>query len=159
MKKVLSVVLAVFMLTAVLALSVAAEDHPSVDARDYFVIEINVDTNGGGNAIVNNNTVQKGKEIKFTANPEDGNEFDHWEIEGDYEIVEGDLNSPVIVIRPKGDIKTLAHFKNAGPKKDDEKTSPTTGYNMNAVVAVMAVVVTVSAAAVVVTGKKYYSAK
>ena len=148
------------MLSAVLAFSVSAGDgYPSVEARDYFVIDIEVDEDEGGNAIVDNNTVDKGGEIKITANPDEGNEFDYWEIEGEYEFVEGDLHSPVIVIRPKGDIKAIAHFKGAGPKKDGENTSPTTGYNMSATVAVLAVVLTVSACAVAVTGKKYFSAK
>ena len=147
------------MLTAVFAVTVAAEEYPSPSDRDYYVIEVTADE--GGTANTDNPTVPKGDTTKITAKPGDGYEFSGWKFEGDFEWVEGDANSAVIVIRPKGDVKFTATFKGAGVKPDGGKTSPTTGIvdNANFAVVVLAVVISVSAAAVVVTGRKHFSVK
>lgn len=157
MKKVLSVLLVVLMLTAVFAVAAAATDneYPSPSDRDYFVVEVNVDGNGTGT--VDNPTPPKGDTVKLVAKPGDGAEFKGWTFEGEFEWVEGDANSLTIVIRPKEDLKFIAHFTEG--KKDSGKTSPTTGYNTASVIAAMAVVLTISAAVVVVNGKRYFSAK
>ncbi|MBR3639299.1 MAG: hypothetical protein IKN50_01700, partial [Clostridia bacterium] len=102
-------------------------------------------------------TPQKGDTTKIVAKPGDGSEFTGWTFEGEFEWVEGDANSPVIVIRPKGDVKFVAHFK--GVSKDTNPVSPPLGYNTAAVVALVAAVLSVSVAVVVYTGKKYFSAK
>ncbi len=155
MKKVLSVLFAVVMLTAVLAVAVAATEYPSVSVRDYYVVEVTAD--GDGTATAETVTPQKGDTTKLIARPGDGSEFTGWTFEGEFEWVEGGPNSPVIVIRPKGDVKFVAHFK--GASRDTTPTSPTTGYNTAAVIAVMTAVLSVSVAVVVCTGKKYFSAK
>ncbi len=157
MKKVLSVLMAVLMLSAICAVAVSAVDNPSPEPTTYYVIEVTVD--GNGTATPDPASVPQGDTTKLTANPDDGSKFIGWDIEGDYEIVEGDLNSPVLVIRPKSNLKAVDKFQPTDTKKDDGKTSPTTGYNTNAIIAVMAVVVTISAAVVVVNGKRYFSAK
>ena len=155
MKKVLSVLMAVLMLTAIFAVAVAAEDYPSPSARDYWVVDVDVDGNGTAN--VETVTPPKGETTKLIAKPGDGSEFTGWTFEGEFEWVEGDANSLVIVIRPLSDVKFIAHFK--GAKSDGGKTSPTTGYNTGAIIAAIAVVVTISAAVVVVNGKRYFTAK
>ncbi len=159
MKKVLSVLMAVVMLAAICVVSVSAEEYPSPSDRDYYVIEVDADEGGTANA--DTSTVTKGDTTKITAKPGDGYEFAGWEFSGDFEWVEGDANSAVIVIRPKADVKFTAKFKGAGVKPDPGKTSPTTGIvdNANFTVVVLAVVISISAAAVVVTGRKYFSVK
>ena len=156
MKKVLSVLMAVLMLSAVFAVAVSAEEYPSPSARDYWVVEVDVD--GNGTATADPVQTPKGDTSKIVAKPDAGNEFTGWTFEGEFEWVEGDANSAVIVIRPLGDVKFIAHFKGEGPGKDDGKTSPTTGYAEFVTVVVVAVL-SISAAAVVVTGKKYFSAR
>ena len=157
MKKVLSVLMAVLMLSVIFAAAVSAEDNPSPEPTKYYVVEVTV--NGNGTATPDPGSVPSGDTAKLVAKPDAGSEFTGWTIEGEYEIVEGDLNSLVLVIRPLGDVKVVANFKDTGTGKDDGKKSPTTGYNTQAVIALMAVVLTVSAAAVVVCGKRYFSAK
>ncbi len=157
MKKVLSVLMAVLMLTAVFAVAVSAEEYPSISDRDYYVVYVDVDGNGTAN--VDPVTPKKdGDTAKLVAKPGNGAEFSGWTFEGEFEWVEGDANSLVIVIRPLGDVKFVAHFKD-GAKTDGGKTSPTTGYNTSAIIAAIAVVLTISAAVVVVNGKRYFSAK
>jgi len=148
--------MAVLMLSAVFAVAVAAEDYPSPSERDYYVVEVDVE--GNGTATPDPVTPKKGDTSKIVAKPGADSEFTGWTFEGEFEWVEGDANSATIVIRPLSDVKFIAHFKGAG-SKDGGKTSPPTGYNTTAVVAVMAVVLTISAAAVAVCGKKYFSAR
>ncbi len=157
MKKVLSVLMAVLMLSAVFAVAVSAEDNPSPVPETYYTIEIII--NGNGTATADPASVPQGDTTKLVAKPDDGSEFTGWTIEGEYEIVEGDLNSLVLVIRPKGNIKATANFKKTDTKKDDGQKSPTTGYNTAIVIALMTAVLSISAAVVVVLGKRYFSAK
>ena len=157
MKKVLSVLMAVLMLSALFAVAVSAEDNPSPEPQHYYTIEVTVEGNGTANG--DPTTGEEGETSKLVAKPDDGSKFIGWEITGEYEIVEGTLNSEVIVIRAKGTVKAVAKFQPTDTKKDDGPVSPTTGYTTQIVVAAMAVVLTISAAAVVVLGKRYFSAK
>ena len=157
MKKVLSVLMAVLMLSAVFAAAVSAEDNPSPEPTHYHTITVIV--NGNGTATADPSSVEDGDTTKLVAKPDAGSDFIGWTIEGDYEIVEGSLTSTVLVIRPKSDITATANFKPTDTKKDTDQNSPKTGYNTQAVIAAMAVVLTVSAAVVVVFGKRYFSAK
>ena len=163
MKKVLSVLIAVLMLSAaftVAASAFVAEGYPSPSDRDYYVVVVVVDTDKGGTASSDPTTVPKGDTAELVAKPDPGYEFSGWTFEGEFEFVEGDANSAKIVIRPKGDVKFMAHFKGAGgASKDSGKVSPTTGYNTELVIALMTVVLAVSATAVVITGRRYFSAK
>ena len=157
MKKVLSVLMAVLMLSAIFAVAVAAEDNPSPEPQNYYKVEITVDGNGTANG--DPTTGEEGGTSKLVANPDPGSKFIGWVIEGDYEIVEGSLTSPVLVIKPKGTVKVIAKFEATTPGKDNGPTSPTTGYNTEIVIALMSAVLTVSLAVVVVLGKRYFSAK
>ena len=160
MKKFLSLLLAAIVLTAVLSVSVSAADYKRPADRDYNIITIIVDGDKGGTATSDPVTVPKGETSKITAKPDPGYEFSGWVIEGEYEIVEGDLNSAVIVIRPLTDVTVRAKFTGTA-SRDSGSTSPTTGSIDNSafVSVVVALVISFSAAAVVVTGRKYFSAK
>ncbi len=157
MKKVLSVLMAVLMLSAIFAVAVAAEDNPSPEPAKTYTVEITVKGNGTANG--DPTTGEEGGTSKLVANPDPGSKFIGWTIEGDYEIVEGSLTSPVIVIRPKGTVKAVAVFEATTPGKDTNPVSPTTGYNTQIVIALMSAVLTVSLAVAVVLGKRYFSAK
>ena len=160
MKKIVSVFLAALILTAVLALPASATDYKSPKDRDYYVVTIVVDGTTGGTVTGDPVTVPKGQTSKIVAKPDPGYEFKGWEIEGDYVIVEGDLTTATIVIRPGSDITVRAKF--SGPaQRDSGSTSPTTGVidNTAFVSVVVALVISISAAAVVVTGRKYFSAE
>ena len=158
MKKVLSVLMAVLMLSAIFAVAVSAEtENPSPEPTKYYTITVII--KGNGTATADPSSVEEGGTTKLVANPDPGSKFIGWTIEGDYEIVEGSLTSPTLVIRPKGDVKVTANFEPTSTGKDTGPKSPTTGYNTQAVIALMAVVLTVSAAVVVVLGKRYFSAK
>ena len=159
MKKVLSVLLTVIMLAAVFTVAVSAEggDYPSPSG--YWNVVAVVKDDKGGTANADPATVPYGDTSKITAKADEGYEFVGWTFEGEFEWVEGDANSLVVVIRPKSDVKFIAEFKGEGGKKDDDHTSPGTGYNMSAAVAVMAVVLTIGAASVVVTGRRYFCGK
>ena len=157
MKKVLSVLMAVLVLSAVFAVAVSAEVNPSPEPKNYYTIEIEVI--GNGTATGDPTSGEEGGTSKLVANPDPGSKFIGWTIEGEYEIIEGSLTSPILVIRAKGNVKATANFEPTDTGKDTGPKSPTTGSNTQADIALMAVVLTVSAAAVVVLGKRYFSAK
>ncbi|MBR6917547.1 MAG: InlB B-repeat-containing protein [Clostridia bacterium] len=158
MKRIMSVIMAAFIITALLSVSVCAETkYPSPSDRDYYVVEVTVDGDEGGTVTVDVPTVPKGDTVKISAKPDDGYEFGGWTFEGDFDWIEGDANSPEIVIRPKSDVKFIAKFiGKGGGKKDTDKESPETGYDNSAAFVVMAALV-VSASSVIVAGRKKYS--
>ncbi|MBR3646493.1 MAG: hypothetical protein IKN54_08735 [Lachnospiraceae bacterium] len=86
---------------------------------------------------------QKYQKIEFNAKPDGNNSFFEWQIDGNYKIVEGDLNSGKIVIIAYDDIEINAVFKDAngnivteGPK-DDSTKSPKTGVPVGALLITM----------------------
>lgn len=106
MKKVVSIALVLMM---VFALTISAAALPSPQGKTYY--NIHVDSEGSGSATTDKTKVEKGSDdiITLTASEEDGF-FTLWIIDGDYEIVEGDEESPVFKIRPKSDINATASF-------------------------------------------------
>ena len=160
MKKVLAIFLMVLMCASVLAL-VASADNDSPNGDDNYTVDVS--SNQGGSATSTATVVSKNGVTTITAINETGYEFTSWTITGEFEWVKGDINSPVIEIRPLGDVTFVANFKKIsseeGGKKDDGKKSPATGYDMAPVIVVMTVVLSVSAAAVAVTGKRYFTGK
>ena len=109
MKKLVSVALVLVMVFA-LAISAAANDSPR--AKEYY--NITVDSEGSGTGSADKNKVEKDAEgdegiVTLTATEADGF-FTLWIIDGDFEIVSGDLSSPVLQIRPKSDINAIASF-------------------------------------------------
>ncbi len=134
MKKVLSCLVALALVICGLV-SVSAEVSPTASIIDKIII---VDTvpcppEGGDStpSIDNSGKVEVtgDEEVTLTATPKDGYKFDHWEfVFGTYEIVSGDLNSPVLVIRPTGDdnIRANAYFVKDGEEPSEPSTDPVT---------------------------------
>lgn len=115
MKKLISVALALT-LVFTLALSAFAADVLSPTGKEYWVITTATDPADGslGTAATNKPKVLKtatgeDAEVTLTATQTKGF-FTLWDIDGDYEIVDGDEESPVLVIIPKSDIHAIACF-------------------------------------------------
>ena len=139
MKRFASIVLALVMVLA-LTVSVAAKGSPT--GKDYYSITTSAIPSDGslGGASSDKNKVDTSIVktddglVILTATEKNG-KFDHWEITGDYEIVEGSLSSLVLKIRPLSDVKAVAVFKDSGSKStpdtptkpNDSGTSPKTG--------------------------------
>ena len=113
MKRLISVVLALILVFALTA-SFAAKDSPS--GKDYYAITVDYEPADGslGTAAADKNQVPKTAsgddgQITLTATEKDGF-FTLWIIDGDYEVVSGDEESPVMTIIPKSDIHATASF-------------------------------------------------
>lgn len=146
MKKILALVFALLMMCCAV-LSVSAEISPTASSpKDHIIIDAIPVPGEAGNTTPDINNpgkveVESGEEVTLTATPSKGYKFSHWEfIFGDFEIVKGDLTTPVIVIRPTGssNVRAEAHFVKKGetvtdpsskpvPTLPDENTSPVTG--------------------------------
>ena len=76
--------------------------------------------------------------VTLTATETNGT-FVEWDLQCDYNIVEGDLKSKVLKIEPLTDIHAIAYFKGASKPgdKDEDKTSPKTGDPLFAVIPFM----------------------
>lgn len=113
MKRIISVALALIMVFA-LTVAVSAKDSPS--AKEYYMIKTATELEDGslGTATADKNQVDKSAEgpdsqVTLTASQSSGF-FTLWIIDGDYDIVSGSLESSVITIVPKSDIKATASF-------------------------------------------------
>ena len=158
MKKIIALVLTVVMLASLTA-TVFARDWIISPIKQEWNVKVVVKDDKGGTATSSAVSVNDGDTVVIKAKPDDGFTFGGWTFTGDFDWVSGDANSLEIVIRPKGDVVFTATFNGQGPKKDNGGTSPVTGYNTEAAIAFMSVVVLVSVAAVAYTGKKYFAAK
>lgn len=131
MKKIIALVIAfaVFMSLGIVAF---AEGSPEGNKKYNITITINGEEE--------EKILQEGDTITLIATDEEGFSFEGWNITGDYEIVEGDENSEILVIRPLGDlqIEELGEWDegNEGEegekpekpgKPNDSETSPPTG--------------------------------
>lgn len=102
----------------------------SVGKKGASTLKVN-----GGTVKVSNGALEPGKKVTLVAKASDGNTFAKWVIEGDYEIVEGDLTSETLVIIPKEDVSVETVFTDADGKEltglatETEKSdkSPKTG--------------------------------
>lgn len=155
MKKIIAVCLALFMMLSVCSTVFAAEEYPSPDGKDFYNVVTKVKDDKGGSAVTDKPTVPVGDTATLTAKEDDGFEFIGWTFTGEFEWVEGDANSKVIVIRPKSDVVFTAAFSGEGADKDTDKESPETSSVDMTAVAVWAVVVTLGVAATLYTGKRY----
>lgn len=128
MKKIMSVVLALI-LVSVMSVSAFASVSPTAPVeKDY-----------DGGTVTYEKDPDKDNEYTFTATSKDGYNFIGWEIEGNYEIVSGSLDgSPITIRLPSGvtfeDVYVEPVFKKVKDKtttkKDDDKKSPGTGDSM-----------------------------
>lgn len=128
MKKIISLIVAlILMVCAVASVSAEVSPHPT-KPDDYIIIDaISVPDEAGNTTPDINNPgkvqVESGEVVTLTATPSKGYKFSHWEFTfGEFEWVEGDLTTPVIVIRPTGgtNIRAEAHFV----KIDEDITTP-----------------------------------
>ena len=138
MRKLVSIALVLVM---VFAMTVSASALISPGAKDHFGITVGTSPSDGslGSASTDKDSVQVTENedgtVTLTAEEKGNGKFSHWEIEGDYDIVEGSLTSKTIVIRPKSDIHAVAVFEEDGKKAtadttvkpNNSNTSPKTG--------------------------------
>lgn len=125
MKKVVSVVLALVLVSVLSVSAFAAKSVVAPVEKEY-----------DGGKITYQPSADKDNEYTFVADPKDGYNFIGWEIEGDYEIVSGSLEgSPITVILKDGtapeDVTPLFEKVSDEPiettKKPGKDTSPKTG--------------------------------
>lgn len=136
MKKVISIALVLVM---VFALTVSASALVSPGGRGHYGITVGQSPADGslGNGSSDKDSVivteDEDGNVTLTADEKNNGKFQRWEIEGDYDIVEGSLTDKTIVIRPKSDIHAVAVFKgpdgstNKVPATNNKPTSPQTG--------------------------------
>ena len=159
MKKVLSVLLALT-LTFCFALTSFAAVSPTPDK--YYTVDASVAVVGSGTAVATPTVGTAGTIVVLTATAEKGYVFDHWELDGKFEIIQGTVKDPVIkvVIVPESDNKThgalegdadilgVAHFKPVSSevttgeqqtaKPDNGPVAPQTGIMDTQAIAVIA---------------------
>ena len=153
MKKFLSIALAIVMIFALSAVAFAEEatEYKSPVPQDEFKIDVSWFPGDGslGDAVADQYTVVKNTDgtVTITANPKANGEFTKWEIDGKYEVVSGDLTTPVITVRPASDLKIVAYFKAPGgtepttvkpTEKPSNPVSPKTGDPLFLIIALAA---------------------
>lgn len=111
MKRIISLALVLLMVFTVSAVSFSALDSPK--GKDYYNIE--TESKGGGEADSDKSKVNKEStgddgDVTLTATENSGY-FTRWDITGKYDIISGDLTSPILVIRPHSDIDAVAYFR------------------------------------------------
>ena len=101
--------------------------------KDYLTVT--AETLGDGTATAEPSKIPVGSNGTSTLTATDGSKgkFVKWVLACDYEIVSGDLNSKVLVIRPSTDVHATAYFTEDGKdhgditdKNKDNTTSPKT---------------------------------
>ena len=159
MKKVLSLLLAFafcfsFVLTSFAAVS------PTPD--QYYTVDVNASVVGAGTAVATPAVGTAGTIVVLTATAAEGYVFDHWELDGMFEIVEGTIYDPEIKVEivpdadnkthgevdGNGDINGEAHFKPVDDevttgeqqtaKPDDGPVAPQTGFTETQAIAIIA---------------------
>lgn len=158
MKRVLSVLLA---LTLVFACALTSFAAVSPTPDKYYTIDATTAIVGAGTAIAAPTAGKAGQIVVLTAAAAEGYVFDHWELDGMFEIVEGTIYDPVIKVEivpdadnqthgsidGDADIKGEAHFKPIGEettgeqetaKPDDGPVAPQTGVMDTQAIAIIA---------------------
>ncbi len=88
-------------------------EPPTEEPTGFVMIYFDADViEGEGTAAVSTTMLVQdaGETVTLTATPADGYEFVTWDIEGIYEITEGSLTSPELVIMPTTNILAHANF-------------------------------------------------
>ncbi|WP_407383084.1 hypothetical protein [Ruminococcus sp.] len=131
MKKIISIALVLVMVFALTAVATSAKESPT--GEKYY--SISTDAEGAGTASADKNKIAKdatGDDANVTLTATgNGGIFTKWIISGNYDIVSGDLNSAVIVIKPQSDVHATAFFTSDGKDHGDivnnnNTTSPKT---------------------------------
>lgn len=162
MKKVLSVLLA---LTLMFACSLTSFAAVSPTPDKYYTIDAISAVVGAGVATAAPTVGKAGEIVVLTATAAEGYVFDHWELDGMFEIVEGTIYDPVIKIEivpdadnkthgeidGDADVKGEAHFKPVDgevttgeqetAKPDDGPVAPQTGFMDTQAIVIIALAV------------------
>lgn len=134
MKKVISCLIALALILCGLV-SVSAEPSPTASTSERIIIvDAYPNPPQGGDTTPSLDNAGKvevtgEEEVTVTAKANEGYKFDHWEVKfGNFDFVTGDLNTPVIVIRPTGEnnIRLEAIFVKDGETPSEPTTGPTT---------------------------------
>lgn len=146
MKRVISLMVALL-----LAVSFSAVSFAAVSPKGETKYEVTVESNKGGSI---KDLYEKTENDDGTVTLEhiSNDKFLRWEINGKYDLVDGNLKSDYIVIRPHEDLvaKMVFALSDKEGKDDDGSKSPETG---NSALPLMAVV-TVGAGIAAVISKK-----
>ena len=117
MKRVFSIIVTVIILA--LSITPAFADVPSpLPSIDY---KIRVHNTKGGTGTYTTKKDKDGKHATITAHPKNGYKFDHWVIEGKYDLEKGDLQNPELTILMKSDIEATPYFT---PEKGKQSDTP-----------------------------------
>lgn len=137
MKKISALLLVLTLMFALAVPSFAADSFVGDD-----IAEVTVKVEGNGTATKD----KADKVFTLTATPAAGEEFTGWKLSGtkdtDYKIVDGALTDKIIKIEAINDVTATAVFtanKGSAGDSDGSDTSPESGYNVTALLA-MAVV-------------------
>lgn len=121
MKKLISICVAVLLVCAVSVVPVFAAASPT--APVYFEVIADVNNPAAGSAQAEPSEIKAGDIATLTVEVKPGFSFSGWNIEGDYTIVEGDLNSLTLVIKATSDIKAYANFSE-NPSSEEPTGTP-----------------------------------
>lgn len=122
MKRIIALVLVLVLLFSVSIVTGSALVSPK--KPDYYYLTLN--TRGSGTASANRYSVYKYGDDYFILTAADGDDpFGYWTIDGDYEIIDGDLYSRILSLKPYSDISATAVFGDGN--NNNGKVSPGTG--------------------------------
>ncbi len=157
MRKLIAVLLAVLMLSA-LCVSVFAGNDPIVSptTKPEYLVEFDdyAHSNPGSAPAVSNYTVPVGDTIRFEADPTSPYEFVGFTIDGEYTIVEGSLDGPYIVIKPASDLVVIAEYEGVPivtTPSDTSHDGPQTGSEITWIAIAFGVLVVCAVAAVIIS--------
>ncbi len=104
MKKVLAILVSVFVLVSLCAVMAVPAMAATYSAEGEEVFKVNVSSFADGTKAPGNYKVEKDGTITLTISEDREYDFVKWAIDGEYEIVSGSLTSKTLVIRPLSDL-------------------------------------------------------
>lgn len=109
MKKLLSVLIAVVMVSSIMTVAVFAE-YPS--PSNNYTVEVSSNNSSYGTASADKLTVPQGETVTLTASPETGYRFVNWTLQsGTVAEVSYDATSASLTVTPTSDVKFVATFE------------------------------------------------
>ena len=155
MRKIIVLFLALFLIFNLCIFSAFAAESPT--AVNYHAMHVNID--GHGHAEVDKISIptESDELVTFTALPGEGHYFVKWKIEGDYNIIEGNIYSPTIKLHPTSDIFAIAIFNDGDgtiATMDTSPISPKTGQSSLPVFLTLAALVLSAGTIMMINTKK-----